>query len=91
MQPQVERTSGIMQHVVVRDSLELQDAGQHSQVFVVAKVHVVFVGVPGIEGMVTDHVQPLSRETDGRSITEPGNCREGSVILTLFAKLREVV
>lgn len=55
-------------------SLEILDPGHHTQVFVIAQVHVVSVGVPGVEGMEADHVHPLNRDrpdhvstaTDGR-------------------------
>lgn len=40
-------------------SLELLDPGQHAQVFVVAQIHVVSVGMPGVERMEADHVHPL--------------------------------
>lgn len=39
--------------------LELFDPGEHLQVFVTAQVHVVFMGVPGVEGMKADHVHAL--------------------------------
>lgn len=39
--------------------VELLDPGQHAQVFVIAQVHVVSVGVPGVERMKANHVQPL--------------------------------
>lgn len=49
-----------------QNSLELLDPGQHGLVFVVAQMHVVSMGMPGVEGMVTNHVQALrnSREID---------------------------
>lgn len=40
-------------------SLELLDPGQHVQIFVVAQMRVVSVGVPGVEGMEANHVQAL--------------------------------
>lgn len=43
-----------------RYSLELLNPGQHTQVFVIAQVHVVSLGVPGVEGMEADHVQALN-------------------------------
>lgn len=45
-----------------RCSLELLDPGQHAQVFVIAQVHVVSVGVPGVERMKANHVQPLKTD-----------------------------
>lgn len=47
-----------------RLSLELLDPGQHAQVPVVAQVHVVPVGVPGVEGMEADHVQALRKSRE---------------------------
>lgn len=49
-----------------QNSLELLDPGQHGLVFVVAQMHVVSMGMPGVEGMVTNHVQALrnSRERE---------------------------
>lgn len=49
-----------------RCPLELLDPGQHAQIFVVAQVRVVSVGVPGVEGMEANHVQALrsSRERE---------------------------
>lgn len=47
-----------------RCSLELLHPGQHAQVFLIAQVHVVSVGVPGVEGMEVDHVQPLKRDKE---------------------------
>lgn len=40
-------------------SLKFVNPRQHSQVFVVAQVHVVTLGVPRVEGMVADHVEAL--------------------------------
>lgn len=42
-----------------QDWLELLDPGQHLLVFVVAQMCVVSVGMPGVEGMVANHVQAL--------------------------------
>lgn len=39
--------------------VEFFHPGQHLEVLVVAQVHVVFMRVPGVEGMEADHVQPL--------------------------------
>lgn len=47
-------------HYKAQDSLELLDPGQHGLVFVVAQMHVVAVGMPGVEGVEADHVQALS-------------------------------
>lgn len=49
-----------------QNSLELLDPGQHGLVFVVAQMHVVSTGMPGVEGMVAKHVQALrnSRERE---------------------------
>lgn len=53
---------GSCAHERGRHSLELLDPGQHVQVFVIAQIHVVSVGVPGVERMEANHVQPLKRE-----------------------------
>ena len=39
--------------------LEFPDPLEHLQVFVATQMHVVPSGVPGVEGMVSDHVQGL--------------------------------
>lgn len=45
--------------MMTNDLLELVYPGHHLEVLLVTEVHVIVARVPGVEGVVTDHVECL--------------------------------